>query len=93
VASDSAQAYYHIAPNDTALHRPAINYVRGQVITIDFDSARVATIVVDGVAGKVAGIYLEPTADTTGTKANTRRGNTPQIMRPPSRSVPGVRRP
>lgn len=92
IASDSAQAYYHIAPNDTALHRPAINYVKGQLITIDFDSAKVASIVVDGVAGKVAGIYLEPTADTTAAKPKTRRGNT-QTIRPPARSVPGVRRP
>jgi lipopolysaccharide export system protein LptA len=91
VASDSAQAYYHIAPNDTSLHRPAINYVKGQVITIDFDSSKVATIVVDGVAGKVAGIYLEPTADTTGTKAAPRR-TTPGV-RQPARPTPGVHRP
>jgi lipopolysaccharide export system protein LptA len=92
VASDSAQAYYHIAPNDTALHRPAINYVKGQIITIDFDSAKVASIVVDGVSGKVAGIYLEPTADTTGTKTAPRR-TTPGVVRPPARPTPGVRRP
>lgn len=92
VASDSAQAYYHIAPTDTALHRPAINYVKGERITIEFDSAKVATIVVDGLPGRVAGIYLEPTADTTGTKAATKKGTAPPA-RPPGRSIPGVRRP
>lgn len=92
-AVDSAQAYYHVAPNDTTLHRPAINYVKGQVITVDFDSAKVVSIIVDGVAGRVAGLYLEPSADTSSSKPNpTRKGTTPPV-RPPVRAVPGVRRP
>lgn len=89
VATVNAEAYYHVAPSDTALHRPAINYVKGHEITVVFDDQKVASIVVEG---KVAGIYAEPTADTTGTKANQRRPTTQQL-RPPSRTVPGVRRP
>jgi hypothetical protein len=92
VASDSAQAYYHVAPRDTTLHRPAINYVKGHVIDIDFTDGKVASIVVDGAPGSVAGIYLEPSADTTGTKPNPRRGTTPKV-RPPGRTTPGRRRP
>lgn len=89
VASDSAEAYYHVAPSDTSLHRPAINYVKGHTITVSFDTAKVSSIVVEG---KVLGIYLEPTADTTAKKANQKKGTTTQV-RPPTRSVPGVRRP
>ena len=88
VSTVNAEAYYHIAPNDTSMHRPAINYVKGHIITIDFDEQKVASIVVEG---KVAGIYLEPTNDTTGTKATQRRTN--QQLRPPARPTPGVRRP
>jgi hypothetical protein len=88
VATLDAEAYYHVAPNDTAMHRPAINYVKGHTITIDFDEQKVASIVVEG---KVAGIYLEPTNDTTSAKGNQRR-TAPQL-RPPGRATTGVRRP
>ena len=86
ISKDSAEAYYHIAPQDTALHRPAINYVRGQRITIDFNEQKVAQIAVDG---RVSGIFIEPSADTT------RKTNTRPPARPPSRpgAIPGARRP
>jgi len=89
ISKDSAEAYYHLAPQDTSLHRPAINYVRGRKITIDFDSvsAKVAQIAVDG---QVGGVFLEPTADTTRTRTNTRPGARTQ---PRPFPVPGVRRP
>ena len=90
VSTDSAEAYYNVAPSDTSLHRPAINYVKGRVITINFEEQKVATIAVEG---KVSGIYLEPAADTTRTRPNTRPG--PTRAQPPARPapVPGVRRP
>lgn len=90
VSTDSAEAFYNLAPQDTALHRPAINYVKGRVITISFVEQKVSQI---AVVGKVAGIYLEPSADTTG-RANTRPGQR-NPARPPTRPVPtpGVRRP
>ena len=90
MASDSASAYYHVAPSDTSLRRPAINYVKGHEITVDFDERRVISIVVEG---RVAGVYLEPAViDTTQRRANPR---TPaqQRGRPPVTSAPGVRRP
>lgn len=92
VSTDSAKAFYNIAPKDTSLHRPAINYVEGRVITINFEEQKVASIAVDG---KVSGIYLEPSADTTRTRANTRPGTTRQQTPTPGRPapVPGVRRP
>jgi lipopolysaccharide export system protein LptA len=89
ISTDSAEAYYHLAPQDTSLHKPAINYVRGRKITIDFDSSKVAQIAVEG---KVSGIFVEPTADTTRTRTrtNTRPGTRTQPRPTP---VPGVRRP
>ena len=91
ISLDSAEAYYHVAPSDTTAHRYAINYVRGRMITIDFDEQRVASIVVED---KVQGIYLEPAVvDTTKAKANTRPGANRPSTRPPARPVPGVRRP
>jgi len=92
VAKDSAEAHYNLAPSDTSLHRPAINYVKGYMITIDFEEEKVSQIVVEG---KVMGIYLEPTNDTTRTRTNARPGQTRTPARPPARPapVPGVRRP
>jgi hypothetical protein len=87
ISKDSAEAYYHVAPQDTSLHRPAINYVRGERITIDFNEQKVAQIAVDG---RVSGIFIEPSADTTRAKTNPR-----PPARLPSRpgTAPGVRRP
>ena len=63
-AAGDARAYYHLAPSDTTSREPAINYVRGRVIIVDFDSARVATVTVEG---RSRGVYLEPAVrrDTT----------------------------
>ena len=91
VAEANASAYYHLAPQDTTLRRPAISYVTGRRITIDFDDQRVATIRVEQ---QVAGVYIEPTADTSGARPAPRRGTTTPPARPGT--VPpasGVRRP
>jgi hypothetical protein len=92
ISTDRAEAFYNLAPSDTSLHRPAINYVKGREITINFEEQKVANIAVEG---KVAGIYVEPTADTTRTRANTRPGTTRTPVRPPTRPAPAapVRRP
>jgi hypothetical protein len=53
----------HMAPRDTCMHIPAINYVRGRIITVTFDSAKVKNVIVkDSLAG---GMYIEPDADST----------------------------
>ena len=88
ISTLNAQAFYNLAPSDTTLHRPAINYVKGRRITINFDEQKVANIAVDD---KVAGIYIEPSNDTTRTRTNVPPGRNP--VRPPTRPVPGVRRP
>jgi hypothetical protein len=63
--ADSAQAYYHLAPSDTGLRVPAITYVRGRQIQLDFDTRKVAKVFVQD---SVAGLYLEPKRDTTTAK-------------------------
>jgi lipopolysaccharide export system protein LptA len=90
ISTLNAQAFYNLAPSDTSLHRPAINYVKGRRITINFDEQKVANIAVDE---KVAGIYIEPSNDTTRTRSNTRPGTNRTPPRTPARPVPGVRRP
>jgi len=90
VSTLNAQAFYNLAPSDTSLHRPAINYVKGSRITINFDEQKVANIAVEE---KVAGIYIEPSNDTTRTNTNTRPGTTRGPPRPPTPPGPGVRRP
>lgn len=58
VAKGDAKSLYHLPPADSTARAPAINYVTGEVITIAFDSQRVARVT---VAGQRSGLYLEPT--------------------------------
>jgi lipopolysaccharide export system protein LptA len=73
VARGNAQSLYHLPPADSAARAAAINYVTGDVITIAFDSQRVARVV---VAGQRAGVYLEP-ADTATAPRPGGQGATP----------------
>lgn len=54
-----ARAYYHLAAADSAIRRPAINYVTGREILITFRNQQVATVT---VVEQAAGVYLEPRA-------------------------------
>ena len=64
VAVGHATSLQHLAPRDTCLRIPAINYARGRMITVNFDSARVKDVVISDSAAANA-IYREPTADST----------------------------
>ena len=83
IANGSARSYYQIATvgNPT---QPAINYVRGRVITVSFADQKVQTVHVNE---KSAGLYLEPATDTTGAKSrrNTTSGARPAARRPGER--------
>ena len=81
-----ARAYYHLAPADSAMRRPAINYVTGREILITFRSQQVATVT---VVEQAAGVYLEPRASDP-VPAQPPRA-TPAVATPPP-PVP-VRRP
>jgi hypothetical protein len=61
VAKVNARAFYQMAPRDKAQTRPALNYVRGRVITIDLVNRQVHTVT---VIDSAAGVYLEPQSDT-----------------------------
>jgi lipopolysaccharide export system protein LptA len=79
VARGDASSFYHMPPTDSAAREPAVNYVTGEVITIAFDSQRVARVT---VAGQRAGLYLEPAVDTATAREPTRDE--------PPRPAPGV---
>ena len=85
VATGHAKSQYHFAVNDTAVHRPAISYVRARQITIDFAKASVATV---SAKDSVVGLYLEPTADTV--RAGAKASGTSGQQRPQSPPIKSV---
>jgi hypothetical protein len=58
VAKGHASSYYKIAPRDSTAVGPAINYVRGGVVTVAFLNRAVQSVT---VSDSVAGVYIEPT--------------------------------
>jgi hypothetical protein len=106
-AIGNARSYYHLAPADSSLDRPAINYVTGREIVIDFQDQRVTRV---NVVEQASGVYLEPTPvaanDSSRTAAGAGRAvpalprpQTPQSASPsppvgsPAPTRPPVRRP
>jgi hypothetical protein len=61
VAKVKARAFYQMAPRDKAQIRPALNYVRGRIITIELVNRQVNQVT---VIDSAAGVYLEPQSDT-----------------------------
>ncbi len=89
VATGHAASLFHMAPNDTGEHRPAINYTTARLITIDFEHQQVRTVVpVDSVVG----YYIEPKADSTAkrTKPGTTTNATKTGQKPAKPAVPSV---
>ena len=80
--ADSAQAYYHLAPNDTSVRTPAISYVRGKQIRLDFENRKVALV---SVRDSVAGLYLEPKRDTATARPKSNNGKAPSAQPPASK--------
>jgi hypothetical protein len=92
VARGDASSFYHMPPADSTAREPAINYVTGEVITVAFDSQRVARVT---VAGQRSGLYLEP-ADSVGVPAPRSPGSQPAPGAVPPRpqpTTPAPRRP
>jgi hypothetical protein len=90
VSSGSAKSQYHFAASDTAIRRPAISYVSARQITIQFDSTRVPFVT---AKDSVAGLYLEPSADSTTTNRGNPTKPPAQNSRPPTPSVVPLPRP
>ncbi|MDB4905709.1 MAG: hypothetical protein JWO05_493 [Gemmatimonadetes bacterium] len=84
VASGTAGSYQHMPPTDTVSHRPAINYVTGRLITVDFAGRQLRTV---HVIDQKNGLYLEPVADTTEKAAAGKRA--PDVKRPPAKPPQG----
>jgi hypothetical protein len=96
VASGTAKSQYHFSPSDSSLRRPAISYVVAREITIDFDKSQVSLVT---AKDSVAGLYLEPSKDSTATSPGgggpkpqpQNRPTVPSIVplpRPPQRPPP-----
>ena len=104
VATSNATSYQHLAPQDTTLRLPAINYVCGKRITVTFDSAKVRRVKVEDSDPPCGGAYAEPHADSTTKKAGAAKaaapavagtpapGNAPPAATPPA-STPPARKP
>ena len=80
VANGTAGSYQHMPPTDTITHRPAINYVTGRLITVDFSGRQLRTV---HVLDQKNGLYLEPVADTTEKASAARKA--PDAKRPPAK--------
>lgn len=79
VATGSAKSFYHLAPRDSAVKQPAINYVSGHAITVSFDQGKVQQVT---VAGESHGVYLEPHPPSDSAAARPRRPGAPTDTRP-----------
>jgi hypothetical protein len=90
VASGNAKSFYQIPSSRGKTERPSINYVTGRIIDVALDSGVVQTVT---VTDKSAGVYLEPSSDTTTKVQPANRRNSRQPQRPPARPTTPVRRP
>jgi hypothetical protein len=77
VSLGHARSFYQIAAKDTAAIGPAVNYVRGERITVTFANRSVARV---AITGQAVGVYADPlrpaATDTTkrATPTTTGRG-------------------
>jgi hypothetical protein len=89
VANSNASSFYQIPSNKGPKEKPSLNYVRGKSITVSFSEQEVQSVTVDEQA---AGVFLEPTSDTTaaGKPRQQQRPGTPApgAARPPVRPNP-----
>jgi lipopolysaccharide export system protein LptA len=83
LANGNASSFYQIPSNKGITAPPSINYVRGKVITVSFSNQEVQSVVVEEQA---AGIFAEPSSDSTGTKPKPRPGTPGTLPRPGGRS-------
>lgn len=81
VALGNARSYYHLAPADSTVRLPAINYVIGREIVVAFQGQRVAKVT---VFDRAAGVYLEPKPVAPKGAADTTRAARPAAA-PPTR--------
>lgn len=92
VAIAHAASYQHLAPSDTTIHKPAINYICGQRITVTFDSAKVKAVKMEDPGEiKCGGGYFEPQPDSVSKpapKTPPKTPATPPAVQPRSPAIP-----
>ena len=102
IAISNATSYQHLAPQDTSLRLPALNYVCGKRIIVAFDSAKVSKVKVEDSDPPCGGVYLDPKPDSTlkkagtappGVPASTAKPNVPTSGNAPAPVVPPVTSP
>jgi lipopolysaccharide export system protein LptA len=74
LAVGSARSYYQIASRDSAALGPAINYVRGQSITVAFANRTVDSVT---ITGQAAGVYADPVTPKVDSLARAQGDSTP----------------
>jgi hypothetical protein len=87
VASGNASSYFQVASDSAQKGAPAINYVRGRLIEVEFAKGEAQIV---RVIDQATGVYVEPASASDSTRANARPRATPP-RRPPlgdSRSGP-----
>jgi hypothetical protein len=85
VARGHARSFYQIAAKDTAALGPAVNYVRGDQITVAMGERQVRSVT---IAGEAAGVYLDPTPPARADTTKRPTGATPpQARRPGARAT------
>lgn len=74
MAIGHARSFYQMAPKDTAAIGPAINYVRGDTITVAFADRAARRVTISGDA---SGVYLDPTPPVVDSLRRLRHDSTP----------------
>jgi lipopolysaccharide export system protein LptA len=81
IAHGNARSYYHIATREGREAPPGINYVRGSVITLDFENQEVSRVT---ITDQAAGVYLEPAPAAADTASGVARDTTVTSRRRPA---------
>ena len=83
VAEGNARSFYQMKNSKGLQTEPTVNYVRGRIIDIIFENAKVATVT---VTDKATGVLIEPAAASTGEKP----GAIPGKGKPPATAKPAT---
>jgi hypothetical protein len=79
-----------MAPSDTGVRSPAISYVRGRQIRLDFVNRKVALV---SVRDSVAGLYLEPQDSAKAAKATKPSSGKSSSVKAPAGKSPAAKPP
>ena len=81
VAHGHARSFYQVATREGRSAAPAINYVRGRVITVTFQDQEVEQV---SITEQAAGVYLEAPGAAADSTLAAPRDSVPPTRRPPT---------